>query len=284
MAPSALPMMIASHARLRFSPSGRRTLSSTPYRTILYERRGAVGLITLNRPKVNALSSELVGEVARAAAAADADPEVGAMVITGNDKFFAAGADIAEMASKSFSDAYQSAIFSELEGLGRVRKPIIAAVGGYALGGGCELAMACDFIIAGDTAVFGQPEIRLGTIPGLGGTQRFTRALGKARAMELVLTGDNLPAAEAVARGLASRMVPAASLLDEALATAGRIAGLSRPIVALAKTSVNAAFEGSLAEGLKFERHLFYATFGTADQKAGMAAFVGKAAPEWSHK
>ncbi|KAG8464206.1 hypothetical protein KFE25_003269 [Diacronema lutheri] len=267
----------------------RRALSSSgsaagAYETILFERRGAVGLITLNRPKVNALSSTLVAEVARCAASADADPDVGALVITGNDKFFAAGADIAEMSTKSYMEIYRAAMFSELEGLGKVRKPIVAAVNGYALGGGCELAMACDFIIAGDTAVFGQPEIKLGTIPGLGGTQRFTRALGKARAMELVLTGDTLSAEEAVARGLASRMVPAASLLDEALASASKMAALSRPIVALAKASVNAAFEGSLAEGLRFERHLFYSTFGTRDQKVGMKAFIEKSAPCWTHE
>lgn len=273
--------------RLRLlQTAGRRAASSAAgaYETILYERRGSVGLITLNRPKVNALSSTLVSEVARCAAAADADPDVGAMIITGNDKFFAAGADIAEMSSKSYMDIYQASMFSELDGLGKVRKPIIAAVNGYALGGGCELAMACDFIIAGDKAVFGQPEVTLGTIPGLGGTQRFARALGKARAMELVLTGDHMKAEEAVLRGLASRMVPAESLLDEAFVAANKIAALSKPIVALAKASVNASFEGSLAEGLRLERHLFYSTFGTHDQKVGMEAFLNKAKPAWTHK
>jgi enoyl-CoA hydratase/carnithine racemase len=254
-----------------------RALSSQPtYETVLYERRGAVGLITLNRPKVNALSSALVRDVVHCAAAADADPTIGALILTGNAKFFAAGADIAEMSSKSYMDIYKGGMFKELDQLSALRTPIIAAVGGYALGGGCELAMACDFILASDTAVFGQPEIKLGTIPGLGGTQRFTRALGKARAMELVLTGDTMPAQEAAARGLVSRVVPAKELMDDAFATADKIAAHSKPIVSLAKTCVNAAFETSLAEGLRLERHLFYSTFATADQKIGMKAFVEK--------
>ncbi|KAJ1640572.1 enoyl-CoA hydratase/carnithine racemase [Pavlovales sp. CCMP2436] len=301
-----LPAALARSGRLGAT---RRALSSVDaYETILYERRGAVGLITLNRPKVNALSSKLVNalnsklvaEVAHCTAAADSDGEVGAIIITGNARFFAAGADITEMSTKSFADVYKNAMFSELDALSRVRKPIIAAVNGFALGGGCELAMACDFIIAGDSAVFGQPEIRLGkstvfplltaalsasivrTIPGLGGTQRFTRALGKARAMELVLTGDNLTAAEAAARGLVSRVVPATMLLDEAFETANKIAALSKPIVAIAKSAVNASFEGSLVEGLRLERHLFYSTFALNDQKVGMKAFIEKNKAEFT--
>jgi len=178
---------------------------------------------------------------------------------------------------------YKKRLFSDLDQLSLVKKPIIAAVNGFALGGGCELAMACDFILAADTAKFGQPEIKLGTIPGLGGTQRFTRALGKARAMELVLTGDMIGAEEAVARGLASRMVPAANLMDEAVLTASKIASFSEPIVSMAKTCVNVAFESSLAEGLRFERALFYSSFGTQDQKIGMKAFVGKEQPTFTH-
>lgn len=254
------------------------------FETILFEKRGAVGLITLNRPKVNALSSHLVADIAKCVAAADAHAELGALVMTGSKKFFAAGADIEEMSSKSYMEMYTQRMFQDLDGLSRARIPIVAAVNGFALGGGCELAMACDFIIAGDTATFGQPEIKLGTIPGLGGTQRFTRALGKARAMELVLTGEHIGAEEACARGLASRVVPADDLLDDALATAAKIAALSKPVVSLAKTCVHAAFESSLAEGLRLERHLFYSTFATEDQKAGMKAFVGKAQAEWLHR
>ena len=237
-----------------------------------------VALLTLNRPKqLNALSQKLVEELVRAAQAADQDTNVAAIVVTGaGDKAFAAGADIKSMAQKSYVDMYKSRFLGDLDALAAVRKPIIAAVNGFALGGGCELAMACDFILAADSAKFGQPEIKLGTIPGLGGTQRFTRALGKARAMELVLTGDLIDADEACARGLVSRVVPHADLVDEAVSVGNRIAKMSRPVVSMAKECVNVAFESSLAEGLRYERGVFYATFGTKDQKTGMEAFVSK--------
>ena len=236
------------------------------YEAIIAEKRGAVALITLNRPKaLNALNPTLVAELAEAALAFDNDPDVGAIVLTGaGDKSFVAGADIKVMADKTYMDMYKTKLFGELDLLTTVRKPIIAAVNGFCLGGGCELAMACDFILASDTAKFGQPEIKLGTIPGLGGTQRFTRALGKSRAMELVLTGDMMSAEEACSRGLVSRVVPHAELLDDALKTANKIASMSSPIVSIAKTCVNTAFEGSLTEGLRFERALFYSTCGRA--------------------
>jgi enoyl-CoA hydratase len=222
--------------RLRGLCTGARA-----YTCITEEVRGAVGLITLNRPKaLNALSPDLVRELAQAVGAFDADPAVRAMVLTGaGEKAFAAGADITAMAPKSYMDMYTTKLFGELDEISAARTPIIAAVNGFALGGGCELAMACDFILAADTARFGQPEIKLGTIPGLGGTQRFTRAIGKSRAMELTLTGDMMSAEEACARGLVSRVVPAAELLDDALATAAKIADMSAPIVAIAKDCVN---------------------------------------------
>ena len=350
----------------RWSPARARWCSSATYKEILTERRpGGVGLITLNREKqLNALTPTLTKELVAAAKEFDADPEIGAIVVTGSgSKAFAAGADIKTMASLSYMDMYKGQIFSELDDLSKVRKPVIAAVNGFALGGGCELAMACDFILASDTAKFGcaappvegrshatrgrraailkapaqsvsqtvsqslsalsrrglflppspsrQPEIKLGTIPGLGGTQRFTRALGKARAMELCLTGGLIGAEEAVSRGLASRVVPAAELLDDACVTAATIASMSQPIVAIAKTCVNVAFESSnpdpgptdpspnpnpnpnpnqvafessLAEGLRLERALFYSTFATQDQKIGMKAFVEKAEPAFKHE
>lgn len=279
----------AARLPARWSPTRARWCSSgsAAYKEILSERRpGGVGLITLNREKqLNALTPTLTKELVAAAKELDADPKIGAIVVTGSgSKAFAAGADIKTMASLSYMDMYKGQIFSELDDLSKVRKPVIAAVNGFALGGGCELAMACDFILASDTAKFGQPEIKLGTIPGLGGTQRFTRALGKARAMELCLTGGLMGAEEAVARGLASRVVPAAELLDDALATAATIGSMSQPIVAIAKTCVNAAFESSLAEGLRLERQLFYSTFATRDQKLGMKAFVEKAEPAFEHE
>lgn len=280
---------VALRLSVRWSPARSRWCSSggAAYKEILTERRpGGVGLITLNREKqLNALTPTLTKELVAAAKEFDVDPEIGAIVVTGSgSKAFAAGADIKTMASLSYMDMYKGQIFSELDDLSKVRKPVIAAVNGFALGGGCELAMACDFILASDTAKFGQPEIKLGTIPGLGGTQRFTRALGKARAMELCLTGGLIGAEEAVSRGLASRVVPAAELLDDALATAATIAAMSQPIVAIAKTCVNVAFESSLAEGLRLERALFYSTFATHDQKIGMKAFVEKADPAFKHE
>jgi len=266
----------------------RRGLCAAPaYTCILTEKKGSVGLITLNRPKaLNALSPTLMQEVAAAAAAFDTDDAVGAIVLTGSgDKAFAAGADIKVMAELTYSEMKKGAIFSkEWAALEAVRKPMIAAVNGFALGGGCELAMTCDFILASDTAKFGQPEIKLGTIPGLGGTQRLTRAIGKSRSMELTLTADMMGAEEALSRGLVSRIVPSDQLLEDALATAAKIAGYSQPITAIAKQCVNAAFESSLTEGLKFERQLFYATFATKDRKIGMDAFVSKQPPVFVHE
>ena len=264
---------------------GRRLLSTAPsYQSILTETRGKVGLITLNRPKaLNALSPDLVNELADAAIAYDADPSIGAIVVTGaGDKAFAAGADIKFMSDKSYMDMYKARVYgAEFDKLASVRKPIIAAVNGFALGGGCELAMSMDLILASDQAKFGQPEIKLGTIPGLGGTQRFTRAIGKSRAMELVLTGDMMSAEEACTCGLVARVVPHADLVDDAVKTASKIASQSQPIVAMAKDLVNASFESSLAEGLRLERALFYSTFATADQKIGMKAFMEKAKPDF---
>jgi enoyl-CoA hydratase/carnithine racemase len=274
--------MFASRAARSFAPRVRHCSSFT---CITQETRGAVGLITLNRPKaLNALSPTLVRELAESATALDNNPDVGAIVITGSgNKAFAAGADIKEMAGQSYMDMFKTQLFKELDQISTVRKPIIAAVNGFALGGGCELAMCCDIILAADTATFGQPEIKLGTIPGLGGTQRFTRAVGKSRAMELVLTGGNMTAQEALTRGLVARVVPAADLLDDALKTAGKIAKHSQPIVAIAKDCVNRAFESSLTEGLRYERSIFYSTFATQDQKIGMKAFVAKEKADFQH-
>ena len=248
------------------------------YETILVERRGAVTLLTLNRPKaLNALNTQVLAELLRALADYDADPAQRCAVLTGSERAFAAGADIKEMAGQGFADMYAGNFFAGYEQLTRTRKPLIAAVAGYALGGGCELAMMCDVILAADTAKFGQPEIKLGVSPGMGGSQRLARAVGKAKAMEMVLTGRMIDAEEAERAGLVSRVVPAAELLDEAL-----IAEMA-PLAAIAnKEMVNAAFETTLAQGVQFERRLFHALFGTADQKEGMAAFVEKRAGQWS--
>jgi len=253
---------------------------------ILVETRGRVGLVTLNRPKVlNALNDSLMNELGDALAAFDADEAIGAIVITGNDKAFAAGADIGVMKDRSFRDVYMGQyITRNWERLRSIRKPVIAAVAGYALGGGCELAMMCDILIAADTAKFGQPEIKLGIIPGAGGTQRLPRAVGKAKAMDLVLTGRMMDAAEAERAGLVSRVVPADKLIDEALAAAERIAEFSLPSVMMAKEAINRAYESPLAEGMLFERRLFHALFATEDQKEGMAAFVEKRKPKFKHK
>src|SRR5215831_434669 len=246
------------------------------YETIIVETRGRVGLIRLNRPQaLNALNSALNAELARAIAALDADPGIGCMLITGSEKAFAAGADIKEMADKSAIDMFMQD-FASRHPAAQARKPIVAAVAGFALGGGCELAMQCDLIIAADTAKFGQPEIKLGVIPGIGGTQRLTRAVGKAKAMDLCLTGRMMDAAEAERCGLVARVVPAASLLDEAMKVAETIASMSLPALMVAKEAVNAAFETTLAEGINFERRVFHSLFATADQKEGMAAFVAK--------
>jgi enoyl-CoA hydratase len=247
------------------------------YQTILVESRGAVGLITLNRPQaLNALNGQLIGELNQALAAMDADPAIGAVVLTGSERAFAAGADIKEMAAKDFATAQREDFIAPWQELARRRKPIIAAVAGYALGGGCELAMMCDIILAADNARFGQPEINLGTIPGAGGTQRLTRAIGKSKAMELILTGRMMDALEAERSNLVARVVPPAALLDEALKLATAIAEKSQPVVALAKEAVNVAYETGLAEGLRFERRAFYGTFALEDRQEGMAAFVAK--------
>ncbi|MCK2239881.1 MULTISPECIES: enoyl-CoA hydratase [unclassified Crossiella] len=254
------------------------------HQTILVERHDRVGLITLNRPKaLNALNLELMREVTTVARELDRDPDIGAIVITGSAKAFAAGADIKEMQPNGYPQVYLDDWFAEWDQLAQVRKPIIAAVAGYALGGGCELAMICDVLLAADNAKFGQPEIKLGVIPGIGGSQRLTRAIGKAKAMELCLTGRMMGAEEAERAGLVSRIVPAADLLDNALATATIIAGMSAPIAIMAKEAVNRAYETTLAEGVRFERRLFHATFATADQKEGMAAFIDKRDPKFLH-
>jgi len=253
---------------------------------ILVETRGRVGLVTLNRPKaLNALNDSLMNELGEALAAFDADEAIGAIVITGSDKAFAAGADIGAMKDRSFRDVYMGQyITRNWERMRSIRKPVIAAVAGYALGGGCELAMMCDILIAADTAKFGQPEIKLGIIPGAGGTQRLPRAVGKAKAMDLVLTGRMMDAAEAERAGLVSRVVPADKLIDEALAAAERIAEFSLPSVMMAKEAVNRAYESPLAEGMLFERRVFHALFATEDQKEGMAAFVEKRKPKFKHR
>ncbi|MBA4252561.1 MAG: enoyl-CoA hydratase [Comamonadaceae bacterium] len=259
---------------------------SQTYANILVRTEGRVGLIALNRPKqLNALNDALMDELGAALKAFDADADIGCIVLTGSEKAFAAGADIGAMAQYSFADVYKGDyITRNWETMRSIRKPIIAAVSGFALGGGCELAMMCDFIIAADNAKFGQPEIKLGIIPGAGGTQRLPRAVGKSKAMELVLTGRMMDAAEAERAGLASRVVPLDKLQDEALAAALTIAGYSQIAVMAAKEAVNKAFEGTLADGMAFERRLFHALFATADQKEGMAAFVEKRPAQFKHQ
>jgi enoyl-CoA hydratase len=253
--------------------------------TIIVEQRGRVGLIRLNRPQVlNALNIALKNELLAAAEAFDANPAIGCILITGSEKAFAAGADIKEMAGKSYPDILIEDYAADYERLARVRKPIIAAVAGFALGGGCELAMMCDIIIAADNARFGQPEIKLGVIPGIGGTQRLTRAVGKAKAMDLILTGRMMDAAEAERSGLVARVVPAASLMEEAMKAAETIAAMSLPSVLAAKEAVDRSFETSLAEGVRFERRVFHALFATADQKEGMAAFMAKRPAQFKNK
>ncbi len=256
------------------------------FQTIRVEARGPVSLITLDRPKAfNALSNELMDELTQALDAIEADEAIRAIVLTGGEKVFAAGADIKGMKNYSYMDAYKgNFITRNWERVSRCRKPVIAAVAGCALGGGCELAMMCDFILAGDNAKFGQPEIKLGILPGAGGTQRLTRLVGKSKAMELCLTGRMMDAAEAERAGLVSRIVPVADLLAEALKTAELIAAQSLPAVMMTKECVNRALETSLAEGLLFERRTFHAVFATDDQKEGMEAFVGKRAPDFKHR
>ena len=255
------------------------------YETILVTRAERVGTITLNRPKaLNALNSQVMVEVTSAAAELDADPGIGAIIITGSEKAFAAGADIKEMASLSFSEVFDADFFAAWSKLAAVRTPLIAAVAGYALGGGCELAMMCDVLIAADNAKFGQPEIKLGVLPGMGGSQRLTRAIGKAKAMDLILTGRTIDAAEAERSGLVSRVVPADTLLDEANAVATTISQMSRSAARMAKEAVNRAFESTLTEGLLYERRLFHSAFATDDQSEGMAAFTEKRAPNFTHR
>ncbi|MGX9213890.1 enoyl-CoA hydratase [Mycobacteroides abscessus subsp. abscessus] len=260
-------------------------MTSHNFETILTERIDRVAVITLNRPKaLNALNSQVMNEVTTAAAEFDADHGIGAIIITGSEKAFAAGADIKEMSEQSFSDMFGSDFFSAWGKLGAVRTPTIAAVSGYALGGGCELAMMCDVIIAAENATFGQPEIKLGVLPGMGGSQRLTRAIGKAKAMDMILTGRNMDAAEAERSDLVSRVVATESLLDEAKAVAKTISEMSLSASMMAKEAVNRAFESSLAEGLLFERRIFHSAFGTADQSEGMAAFVEKRPANFIHR
>ena len=255
------------------------------YQNILVETKGRVGVIQFNRPQaLNALNAALIKELIAAVDSFDADPSIGCILITGNDKAFAAGADIKEMADKPYMDAFLKDFGANEDAIARTRKPTVAAVAGFALGGGCEYAMQCDVIIAADTAKFGQPEITLGTIPGIGGTQRLTRAVGKAKAMEMILTGRMMDAAEAERAGLVARVVPAANLMEEAMKVAETIASMSLPSVMTAKEAVNRAFEGSLAEGVLFERRVFQALFATDDQKEGMKAFVEKRKPEWKNR
>ena len=258
------------------------------YQNIIVETRGKVGVVTLNRPQaLNALSPELMRELAAALDAFESDDNVGCMIVTGSDKAFAAGADIKAMKEKSYMDVFkEDFITAEWERISRCRKPVIAAVAGYALGGGCELAMMCDFIIAADNARFGQPEINLAIIPGAGGTQRLPRFVGKSKAMEMVLLGQArlMDAAEAERVGLVSRVVPLAELMNEAMKAAGKICELSLPVVMMAKESVNRAFETTLAEGVRFERRLFHSGFAIEDQKEGMAAFIEKRKPVFRNR
>jgi enoyl-CoA hydratase len=255
------------------------------YETILTETRGRVGLITLHRPKaLNALNATVMNEATAAFAAFDVDEAIGAIVLTGSEKAFATGADIKEMNDLDYPEVFLKDWFGGWTKMSAVRKPIIAAVAGYALGGGCELAMMCDIIIAADNARFGQPEIKLGVIPGIGGSQRLTRAIGKAKAMEMILTGRMMDAGEAERAGLVARIVPAADLLAEAMKTAETIASMSLPSVMLAKEAVNRVYESTLTEGVLFERRAFQLSFATADRKEGMSAFVEKRAPDFKNR
>jgi enoyl-CoA hydratase len=255
------------------------------YENIVVETKGRVGIIRLNRPQaLNALNKALIAELTQAIEAFDGDDKIGCMLIAGSDKAFAAGADIKEMADKPFIEAYLGDFVSNWDAVAHARKPIVAAVAGFALGGGCELALQSDVVIAADNAKFGQPEIKLGVIPGIGGTQRLTHAVGKAKAMDLILTGRMMDAAEAEKSGLVARVVPAANLMDEAMKVADTIANMSLPSVLAAKEAVNRAFESGLSEGVVFERRIFHALFATEDQKEGMKAFVEKRAPKWKNK
>jgi enoyl-CoA hydratase len=257
-----------------------------PYQNIIVEKKERVGVITFNRPNaLNALCDSLVAELATALDDMEDDPEIGAIVLTGSEKAFAAGADIKEMKDRTFVDAYREDFITRgWERIAQCRKPVVAAVAGYALGGGCEMAMMCDIILAADTAKFGQPEITIGILPGAGGTQRLTRLIGKSKAMEMCLTGRMMDAVEAERSGLVARVVPAPQLLEEALKLAGRIAGMSAPIALMVKECINRAYETTLAEGIRFERRLFHAAFATDDQKEGMSAFVEKRQPAFRNR
>jgi enoyl-CoA hydratase len=260
-------------------------LTEQQLETVLLERRGRVALVRLNRPQaLNALNGQLMAEVTGLLAELDVDPEVGAIILTGSERAFAAGADIKEMQSKSFAEVFTGDLFAPWDSLSRLRTPTIAAVAGYALGGGCELAMLCDVLLAADTAVFGQPEVKLGVIPGIGGSQRLTRAVGKAKAMEMCLTGRTMDATEAERAGLVSRIVPAGQLLDEAWTVAETVAAMSKPVTAMVKEAINKAFETTLTEGVAFERRVFHSTFALDDQSEGMSAFVEKRAPNFGHR
>ncbi len=255
------------------------------FETIIVETRNRVGLITLNRPKaLNALNSVLMDELSRALDTYEADDKIGCIVLTGSEKAFAAGADIKEMQSKTYMEAYKEDFITSWEHLSRVRKPVIAAVAGYALGGGCELAMMCDFILAADTAKFGQPEINLGVMPGSGGTQRLTRFVGKSKAMEMCLTGRMMDAEEAERSGLVSRIVAADKLVEEAVETGNKIAQMSMPSMMMTKESVNRSYETTLTEGVRFERRVFHSLFATEDQAEGMAAFAEKRKPQFKNR
>jgi enoyl-CoA hydratase len=255
------------------------------YETIKTETHGRVALLRLDRPRaLNALNARLIEELADALARFEADKGVGCVVLTGSGEVFAAGADVKELRDKTVADAYLDDFLARWDGLARARKPIVAAVAGFALGGGCELAMMCDFILAADTAKFGQPEIKLGVIPGSGGTQRLVRSIGKSKAMEMVLTGRMMGAEEAERCGLVARVVPAERLLEEALKTAATIASMSLPAVLMAKEAVERAYETPLSEGVRFERRLFYSLFATKDQKEGMTAFIEKRPPRFEHE
>lgn len=255
------------------------------YENILVETRGNVGLITLNRPSaLNALNGALIEDLYQALVAFETDDNIGCLVLTGSEKAFAAGADIKEMQTRDYMDVYMGDFISRWEKIAQVRKPVIAAVSGFALGGGCEMAMACDFILASETAKFGQPEIKLGVMPGAGGTQRLTRFVGKSKSMEMCLTGRMMDAEEAERTGLVSRIVPAADLVEEAVKTAQTIADMSRPIAMMTKETVNRAYETTLSEGIRFERRVFHSMFAVEDQKEGMAAFAEKRKANFKHR
>jgi enoyl-CoA hydratase len=280
----AVELMASGRSR-RWHAACNERIAMTSYETILVEQNARVGVITLNRPKVlNALNQKLTGELLEAAEMFDRDPNIGCIVITGSDKAFAAGADITEMQDQTYTDMYANDWFSAWDRLVAVRTPLVAAVAGFALGGGCELAMICDVILAADTAKFGQPEIKLGVMPGIGGSQRLTRFVGKAKAMEMCLTGRLMTASEAERSGLVSRVIPAGELLADALKTASTIASMSLPIAMMTKESINRSYEMTLTEGVRFERRVFHAMFATSDQKEGMKAFIDKRSAVFQHR